>query len=416
MRILFVSNLFPPFGRGGYEQWCEEVAHLLIARGHVVEVLTGRIGAGVGEAQAEDSGLRVHRVLVGQVEGGLAQTTLRLVQGIQRVELENVALTQSILADFHPDVVLIWGMWNIDRAVAQQVERQAGPRVAYYFCDYWPTLPNAYIQRLREPARRRHMQLLKSLLGHLYLPRLMAASAAPLRFEHPICVSNAVRNLLVDGGAPVGHAKIVYGGTRIEEFDTPRPPAPSYPIRLLYMGRLERLKGVHTVIGALRQLGGDAPVLLDILGAGAPEYESELRQMVAVGELEDRVRFLGPAPRSDVPAVLAEHDVLLFPSEWEEPFARSVLEAMAAGLAVIGTTTGGTGEILRNGETGLTFPAGNAESLAAQIARLAADPVLRQQLSEAGCRTVRQYYTLGRMVHELEAELQALAQPAPLAC
>ena len=82
---------------------------------------------------------------------------------------------------------------------------------------------------------------------------------------------------------------------------------------------------------------------------------------------------------------------------------------MAAGLVVIGTTTGGTGEILVEGETGLTFPAGDAEQLAAQIRRLVDDPVLCRRLGDSGCRTVREYYTLGRMVDELEAELFTIA-------
>ena len=125
--------------------------------------------------------------------------------------------------------------------------------------------------------------------------------------------------------------------------------------------------------------------------------------------MQDRVRFLGAAQRSAVPQVLAEHDVLLFPSEWNEPFARSVLEGMAAGLVVVGTTTGGTGEILVDGETGLTFAAGDAVQLAAQIQRLVVDPELRRRLAQSSRRIVRQYYTLGRMVDELEAELQTVA-------
>lgn len=414
MRILFVSNLYPPFARGGYEQWCEEVAQMLVARGHTVAVLTARGGSQGGDTSTQESAPAVYRLLTGQVEGGLMQTALRLARGVGRIEADNVAHTQRLLAEFAPDAVLVWGMWNIDRAVPQQLERQAGSSVAYYFCDYWPSLPNAYIQRLREPARRRSLQLVKSVLGRCFLPGLVAADAAPLRLEHPICVSHAVRTLLVRGGVAVDGARIVYGGTHVEEFNAPRPAAPSVPVRLLYMGRLEPLKGVHTVIEAMRLLPGGLPVVLDILGAGVADYVAELKAVVMQGGLEDRVHFLGAVRRSAVPAVLAEHDVLLFSSEWEEPFARSVLEAMAAGLAVIGTTTGGTGEILRHAETGLTYPAGDAVALAAQIERLAQDAELRRQLSAAGSRLVRRCYTIGRMVDELEVELQAIARPTPV--
>jgi glycogen synthase len=207
----------------------------------------------------------------------------------------------------------------------------------------------------------------------------------------------------------VAHAKIVHGGTSVEEFDAiSRSTVPGeMPLRLLYIGRLLRIKGIHTIIKAMQIL--DVPVVLDILGAGDPDYVAELEAMVVQGEVGGRVRFLGAALRTQVPQVLVQHDVLLFSSEWDEPFARSVLEAMAAGLVVIGTTTGGTGEILVEGETGLTYPAGDAGQLAAQIRRLANDPVLRRRLGESGYATVRQHFTLGRMVDDLEAELIAIA-------
>ena len=419
MRILFVSNYFPPAARGGYEQWCEEVALTLAARGHNMAVLTSSAGIKVAQggltADGEDPTypVTVHRLLHGQVEGGLAQTTLRLLREPHRFEEENLAHTQRVIDEFCPDAVMIWGMWNIDRSVPQRIEALMGSRVAFYFCDYWPTLPSAYVQRFQAPARHVPMQHVKSLMGRYFLPRLAQANPMPLRLENPICVSRAVRDLLVARGAAVEHASIVYGGTTVEQFDTVRrpngmsDPKGSEPLRLLYIGRLEPIKGVHTVVAAMQRL--DSSVSLSILGAGDLDYTAALQATVAQAGMNDRVRFLGAAPRAEVPQVLAQHDVLLFPSEWDEPFARSVLEAMAAGLAVVGTTTGGTGEILVEGETGLTFPAGDAVQLASQIQRLVDDPGLRQRLAQSARQIVRQYYTLGRMVDELEAELQRVA-------
>ena len=425
MRILFVSNLYPPYGRGGYEQWCEEVALALAARGHTMTVLTSNAGVTrdqrgpAAEGGSSTYPFAVQRLLHNQVEGGLAHTTLRLLREPRRSEAENLAQTQRVIDEFRPHAAMIWGMWNIDRSVSQRIEAQLGTRVAYYFCDYWPTLPSAYVQRFQEPARHAPMQHVKSLLGRYFLPRLGEAVPLPLQLKNPICVSRAVRDILVARGAAVEHARIVYGGTAVEQFDVARQPyvradaGGREPLRLLYIGRLEPIKGVHTVVAAMQQL--DSPVSLSILGAGDPDYTAALQATVAQAGMGDRVRFLGTAQRAEVPQVLAQHDVLLFPSEWDEPFARSVLEAMAAGLAVIGTTTGGTGEILVEGETGLTFGAGDAGQLAGQIQRLVDDPALRQRLARSARQIVRQYYTLERMVGELEAELQQVANmPAPI--
>lgn len=416
MRVLFVSNLFPPAGRGGYEQWCDETASVLTERGHTVAILTAR----VRQSPAEDAGrpFAVHRLLHTEVAGGMLETTRRLMGERHRLESENLAATRQLIATFRPDVALIWGMWNISRAVPQAIEQLLGTHVAYYLCDYWLSLPSAYLQRLEEPARRPYSQWYKSVVRRIFLPQLAAAKVPQLRLEHPICVSQAVRELLAARGVAVSHAKVIYGGTQVSEFERrPAPPVgPDARVRLLYMGRLEPLKGVHTLLRAMQEAADSSNAVLDILGAGPADYVAELKGMVTQANLQDVVRFLGAVPRSQVPAVLAEHDVLLFPSEWEEPFARSVLEAMAAGLAVVGTTTGGTGEILREGETGLTYGTGDAQRLAAQICRIVDDAALRHRLSEAGRRIVRQQYTLERMVDDLERELQSIAQLAPITC
>lgn len=410
MRLIFVSNFFPPVVRGGYEQWCEDVALALAARGHTMCILTSRMdSSSTVPASDAQQPYAIYRLLHLEVGGGMGATVVRLLSSDERVHAENLRHTQELIEAFQPDAVLIWGMWNISRSIPLSIERLLGKHVAYYLCDYWLALPSAYVQRLREPARRVYMQQFKSLVSRYFLPRLMQADAEPLRLENPICVSRAVRDILVSHGVDVAHAKVVYGGTSIEEFDAiPRTSVSGeVPLRLLYLGRLQRIKGLHTVIKAMQIL--EVPVTLDILGAGDRDYVAELEAMVVQARMLDRVHFLGAALRTQVPQILAQHDVLLFSSEWDEPFARSLLEAMAAGLAVIGTTTGGTGEILVEGETGLTYPAGDPVQLAAQIRRLASDPALRRRLGESGCRIVRQYYTLGRMVEELEAELYTIA-------
>jgi glycogen synthase len=141
---------------------------------------------------------------------------------------------------------------------------------------------------------------------------------------------------------------------------------------MLYVGRLSAEKGVHTAISAFDYLSkrDKEGITLEIYGRGSNEYENVLKSHVVEKKLEDKVIFHGAVSHQEIPRIMSEHDVLVFPSEWEEPFARTVLEAMASGLVVIGTTTGGTCEVLCDCETGLTYPPGDAASLAKQISRL----------------------------------------------
>jgi glycosyltransferase involved in cell wall biosynthesis len=153
-------------------------------------------------------------------------------------------------------------------------------------------------------------------------------------------------------------------------------------------------------------------ITLDVVGSGDKGYEAYLQSLIDQFHLEKRVRLMGRVPSHEIPTVFSKHDGFIFPSEWEEPFARVVLEAMAAGLVVIGTTTGGTGEILIEGKTGLTFPPGDARALAAQIQRLLKDPVLHKQLATNGQQCVKERFTFERMVDEIEAYLINVAQSA----
>ena len=144
---------------------------------------------------------------------------------------------------------------------------------------------------------------------------------------------------------------------------------------------------------------------MTLVGSGHPDYEAFLHDLVERERLHDFVTFHGPVSKDKMPAILQQFDVLIFPSIYEEPLARMTQEAMASGLVVVGTTTGGTKEILRDGETGFTFAPEDADGLAEQVARLIIDPDLCCRLAQAGRQTVLENFTLDRMVKEIEAYL-----------
>jgi glycogen(starch) synthase len=412
MRILFLSNFYPPFTRGGYEQWCQEVASELSKRGHDVRVLTSRSPDGNNLWIGDE--IPIHRLLHLEVEGGLIQTTIRLLKDRKRFEQENLDSTQRLIKDFQPDVAFVWGMWNVPRSVPAMVEQLLRGRVAYYICDYWLSLRSSYIQRWQEPSNRMLTRVPKQLLGRHFLHQLEKENRPRLELEHPICVSRAVQKLLVESGVPIHHAQVIHGGTQVDDFSAVasrnKKRENNIPLRLLYAGRLSAEKGVHTAIHALGLIVNryDSDITLDIVGEGDPSYFDALKSNVQRNNLNRNIRFFGSVDRSEIPAVLTRYDSLIFPSEWEEPFARIVLEAMASGLVVIGTTTGGTTEILIEGETGLTFPPGDVHALASQIERLYSNAEFGSLLAETGQQLVWDKFTFTRMVDQLESALKSI--------
>lgn len=170
-------------------------------------------------------------------------------------------------------------------------------------------------------------------------------------------------------------------------------------------------KGIHTVIDTFARLGGERGRLhLTILGDGPQDYVMQLRAQVRTNGLQEIVSFQAPVSRHEMPRVLEQHDVLLLPSEYAEPIARSMQEAMAMGLLVIGTTTGGSGELLAHEQTGLVFDAGDAASLARQLVRVIEDPMLSARLAIAGQTRVREAFRIDQTISKVDAYLQGVVE------
>lgn len=122
-------------------------------------------------------------------------------------------------------------------------------------------------------------------------------------------------------------------------------------------------------------------------------YLAELEALVAERGLGDAVHFLGE--RDDAASVMAATDVLLVPS-WEEPFGRTIIEAMALGIPVVATNIGGPREIIEDGVDGLLLPPEQPHRWGAEIAVLLAESAKRRSFGERGMAKARREYDRGR--------------------
>jgi glycosyltransferase involved in cell wall biosynthesis len=186
-------------------------------------------------------------------------------------------------------------------------------------------------------------------------------------------------------------------------FPCRRESRPDGPLRLLYLGRWHPSKGVHVVVEAVRRIQAELPIELVVHGiAAGPEEEAyrEQTERLAVGD--PRIRFRPALPRENLPAALAEFDVLLVPSLWLETGPLVVLEAMAAGLFVVGSRLGGIAELVREPEHGLLLPHADVGAWAKAIADLAGRQHVRTEP-----RTVRTMDTVAQEMADLYANLDA---------
>jgi glycosyltransferase involved in cell wall biosynthesis len=156
-----------------------------------------------------------------------------------------------------------------------------------------------------------------------------------------------------------------------EDFDTPA----GAPLAVA-MGRFHTNKGFDILLGAVAKTPG-----LYLWLAGDGDEQSSLERLAASLGITDRVRFLGW--RDDPGEVLAAADMLVSSSR-HEPLGNVVLEAWAARVAVVASASEGPAALIRDGETGLLVPVEDEAQLAAALARLAGNAVLRARLAAAG--------------------------------
>ena len=145
-------------------------------------------------------------------------------------------------------------------------------------------------------------------------------------------------------------------------------PSSEGPLRLLYLNRLERRKGIIELISAVRSLP-DADLALTIVGGdtmSGPDGTSMRAHAEALAAGDQRIQFVDRIPHEEVPRVIAEHHAVVVPTRWET-FSYVVREALACNRPVIATPAGGIVDVIRHGESGWLTDSASAESLAATL-------------------------------------------------
>ncbi len=291
------------------------------------------------------------------------------------LERHNAATFARHLEEHDPEVVCWWGMGGMSLALIERARRAGLPAVGVVG-DEWMRWGWA-VDRWQRPFRGR------SALGRLAervtgLPAEVDLAGAGIWLFN----SDAMRDASQAAVGPLPGARIANPGIDDSLF---APAAKrEWSWRLLYLGRMDRRKGVDIAVSALAHLPDEAVIVLQ--GSGEQGYVDELRASGGA-----RVRF-SQEPRERLPEVYSSADVVLFPVQWEEPWGLVPLEAMAVGRPVIASGTGGSAEYLRHEDNCLIYqPRTSAEALAAAIARLASEPELRDRLRDGGLATAARY-------------------------
>ncbi len=397
MRILVLTNFYPPHYVGGYELGCRDVVEGLRARGHEVRVLTSIYKVNKPSRKHE-----VYRWLQTDfANNGNRSGFFRLL----RKELTNRWAFKYACRSFRPDVIYAWNITHISVSNLLMAQ-QMGLPVYYFVSDHWLSRweNDLWILKTRRNPRRLH----RKILWRLFRSLLRASGLCPedsLDLSNTQFVSRFLKQAALEAGKPAASSEVIHWGINVARFST--NGASRDPSKLLYVGQITTHKGVRTAVETLKLIreryGCDKATLTVV---GGPDYDGEIERLVRLLGLEGNVRFTGLISRERLPDIYKEHGTLIFPSVWDEPFSITLLEAMSSGLAVVGTTTGGSAELLADGVNALTFPKQDAEACARQVKRLIDDPQLFDRIRQNGVRAVQSGFRLDTMIDRIEDSLE----------
>jgi len=182
---------------------------------------------------------------------------------------------------------------------------------------------------------------------------------------------------------------------------------PEYPLRLVYIGRLDREKGLYETLQAIRlagELGVDARITI---GGGGAE-EGRLKRYAQALGLASKVTFAGPVFGEDKVRLLAGSDVMVLPS-YSEGLPYALLEAMAGGVPVIATPVGAIPDVVTHDIHGFLVPPRDAKAIAEALAVLAGDRERISWMSRACRRRIRAAYSIDRVAAQFATHYTQLA-------
>jgi glycosyltransferase involved in cell wall biosynthesis/Flp pilus assembly protein TadD len=373
-RILVINNLYPPQELGGYGRLMCDFANILEKRGHTIQVLTSDTPY-LGQIEKDESNIDRGLFLYGGWLDGVCKQIDDNDRVIQTIKT-NLEKVWSIIRGFRPELCLLGNIDFISHIVLTPLLEMNIPVIHHL----GNKMPGYNVNDTPQ--------------SDLY--RLATAS-------------KWLRDEVIRQGYPLKDISIIYPGALVEEFRMHVLPARDR-LRIAYAGIVLPYKGPHILIEALKMLH-DRGVDFCCAIAGTTtdmEFVDRLKRYVAASGMQEKIDFLGFLPRTELKTFFARNNILVFPSIVQEAFGISQVEAMAAGLTVISSGTGGAKEIIDHGKSGLIFESNNSESLAKELLGLVENPGKWQSIAQGAEKRAIKEFDIERSVDILEQEFSML--------
>ena len=383
MRLLLITNLYPPQELGGYGRCMADFCWALKQRGHELQVLCNDAVYLGSSSDTGPSGEPVARELL--LKGDFCDG-VHLMQGALQqnaVDTHNQTVIKHWLENKSWDAILLG---NLDLL---------GVGLLHWLLS----------------------QQLKVLhhIGFVHSPYAIEQQPNVKNYKL-LAASNTVKTRLIAEGIRASDAAIVYPGARTELFgpkaidrELPEPPCrmTGKPLHICFAGLLMESKAPHTLLEAIAILYQEGYPIRASLAGGAfqKSYVNAMRSFCVDKNIIQFITFYKQLTREQLARFFRLHHAAVFPSTHPEAFGIVGVEAMASGLALLSSGIGGASEVFEIDKSGLKFEAGDSKSLAMQIKRLFNEPGLLKALQENGIERARSQFDVQNSAQQIETLL-----------
>ncbi len=382
MRLLLITNLYPPQELGGYGRSMADFAWGLRELGHSVEVVCS--DAPYLKKKSNQFEPTTHRQL--QLKGSFQKGVSHILDPFERkkIDLHNQTILKNMLGKYHWDGILIGNLDLIEHEILGILTKTGLPII-------------------------HHIGFTSPPFDPIYLPKEKNYKV--------VSASKAVKESLISLGFAQKNSPVIYPGARVELFgkkatsrELPKLPTGSInnPICIAYAGLLMTTKGLHILIEAIIKLKYKG-ISTRTLIAGAEfqsGYRKDLEAFLSTHNMKHSVSFTGELNRNQLARFFRLNHVFVFPSIYPEAFGIVQAEAMASGLALISSGVGGSKELVEQGVNGLLFQQGNSDDLSKQLSCLVDKPRLIKEFGDRGKEIAEEKFSVIASARKLEILFQ----------
>lgn len=344
MKILFINVFYYPDIIGGAEISVKKLAEGLAKEGHEVSILT----TGVKSQSEIINGVNIRRIKINNIHSPIEEISANgirkiIYKGLDICNVFNYHIIKKEIQKINPDIVNINNIYGFS-LIVYKVVKDLGIKSVVTLRDYYMLCPKVHMLKKDQDCINPNSACKFYRRLNINFLNNVSCFTAPSKF--------VLNKFINEKFFKKSQGYVIYNATDFDWNKTNKVIEEKINrlregIKFLYLGGLEKHKGLDILIRTFNQLN-NTNIKLYIAGKGS------LKSMVQEYESKDRrIEYLGFLNEEEMEKILLKCDVLIAPSLWNEPFGRIVIDAYKYGLPVITSNKGGLNEIVDNYKTGI---------------------------------------------------------------